>query len=157
MKRLVVTSLLALAVLAGSQQKASAWCKFNCNLGLNICFESSGWWCSWAAGCCPAPCCGPSCCPALPNCPYGALAASPYAYGGMPGYDGGMAYGGAVPGHAAAPPAAPPAQAPQATGGKPAGVYPVSYYPQYNAGYTGGYGYTSGYGYGSAPSYWYGR
>ncbi len=41
MKRFLVACTLALALMANAQQKASAWSKFNFNVGLNISREAS--------------------------------------------------------------------------------------------------------------------
>src|SRR5437763_12164224 len=58
MKRLTIAGLLALGVVGLAQQQASAWCKFNCSAGFNICFESTGHNCTF--NCChtsnPPPC-----------------------------------------------------------------------------------------------------
>jgi hypothetical protein len=42
MKRMIAMALLTLAVAAGSQQRASAWSKFNFGVGMNLCCESGG-------------------------------------------------------------------------------------------------------------------
>jgi hypothetical protein len=131
MKRIVFAGLVALALTAVSQQKASAW----------------GWQLtgSWSIGA-NWQCWG--------NCPQGgvpAWAASSYGYP-APAY---AYYGGATapaPVYATAPqaqPAAPAAPLPQgpAVAVQPS-VQPIGYY------YYGGYG---NYGYYQAPSYWYGR
>jgi hypothetical protein len=143
MKRMMMAGLLALAVLAGAQQKASANFCFNFSLGANCSFEWSGFCCGF--WCCPNPCssCGPPCC-YCPPVPYGGCPAP--SYGGYlppagPACDPAVAYGyGAAPGYA---PQAAPSTAPQPAGYGQNGTYQVGYYPQ------GGYG--------AAPSYWYGR
>jgi hypothetical protein len=153
MKRLAIAGVLALALVASSQQRASAWCKFSCSLGFNISYESSGF--SYS-----------SCCNLYSNpCPYGGPGFS--GFGGFPAY--GYNAVGAYPVYAAAPAAAPatsptftapkptPASGAPATGASSyAGTQPVNYSYYGQAGY--------GYGYGSyspapfqAPSYWYDR
>ncbi len=153
MKRLAIAGVLALALVACSQQRASAWCKFNFSVGLNLSFESSGF-------------CFSSCCNFYsPPCPYGGA-----GFSGFGGFDGGYpAYG--YDGLAASPsyaPAAAPAStftAPKPTpaSGAPAsgatsyaGYQPVSYSYYGQGGYNYGYG---GYGPGAyqTPSYWYDR
>jgi hypothetical protein len=42
MKRMVVATLLAVGLTAASQDRASAWCKFNFGAGVNMCYENGG-------------------------------------------------------------------------------------------------------------------
>ena len=148
MKRLAIAGVLALGILACSQQRASAWSKFCFNVGLNISYESSGF-------------CFSSCCNFYsPPCPYGGPGFS--GFGGYPayGHDTYAAYPSYAPAAPSAPFTAPkpnPASGSAAPGATSyAGTQPVnySYYGQggYNYGY-GGYSPTAF----QAPSYWYDR
>ena len=140
MRKLVPALLLALAVVALTQQRASAFC-----------FSWTGGFTVWGH-------CNTSCeCPCPPSCPY---------YGDpCPAY--GPCYGGdAAPPYAAAPVGAPSAVSPQAPAARinsqPARFQPVGYYPNQAYGNyqapPNGYGSSDwGYGSGQAPSYWYGR
>jgi hypothetical protein len=47
MKKLLATSLLALTVLAGTEQSASAWCHFKFGIGLNMEFSSGNNCTAW--------------------------------------------------------------------------------------------------------------
>jgi hypothetical protein len=47
MKKLLAASVLALALVAGSQQPASAWCNFKFGVGLNMEFSSGNNNCFW--------------------------------------------------------------------------------------------------------------
>jgi hypothetical protein len=119
MKKLVVASVLALALVSGSQQTASAWSHYKFNIGMNI---------DWSTG---------------NNCWFWGL----FRNGQIPdGYGGGplgdyyaapqMHYG--QPGFSA--PAPTPMQrqsAPAAPSSMLAGYYPASYY--YQASYPGSY------------------
>jgi hypothetical protein len=146
MKRLAIAGVLALGLMACSQQRASAWTKFNFSAGFNISYESSGF-------------CFSSCCNWYsPPCPYGGPGFS--GFGGFPdyGHDGLAAY---APEAATAPASTFTAPKPTPASGSPApkatsysGTQPVSYsyYGQGSYGY-GGYGP----GYYQAPSYWYDR
>jgi hypothetical protein len=153
MKRLMVAGLLALAALVGSQQKASAWIKWNFNAGINASGEGGGNSLLW-----------------------GLYQSSPYPGCGVPGYNLGpspfnntnccqavpapaLAYPApcAAPGYpAAVAPVAPAPAVPHpvvAPVGQTA-VHPVSYsapgyYPYYQP--------YSGYYPAQVPSYWYGR
>ena len=150
MKRLAIAGVLALWLLACSQQRASAWSKFNFNIGMNICWERSGG--------CWSFCCSHS----SPPCPSYAPGFS--GWGGFPAYDGhdGLA---AYPAYApaattapsstfTAPKPTPASSTPSSGASSYYGTQPVSYsyYGQ------GGYGY-GGYGPApyQAPSYWYDR
>jgi hypothetical protein len=149
MKRLAIAGVLALGLLACSQQRASAWCKFCWTHSGCISWESSGHCWSFSFNC------------YSPPCPSGGYGFS--GFGGYPAYDGhdGLAaYPGAAPA-ATAPsstftaPKPTPATGTPSSGGSPYyGTQPVSYsyYGQ------GAYGY-GGYGPGTfqAPSYWYDR
>src|ERR1700733_9668356 len=42
MKKMLVASVVAVALMAGLQQQASAWCKFNFGVGLNCSYEGGG-------------------------------------------------------------------------------------------------------------------
>ena len=130
MKRLAIAGVLALGLVASSQQRASAWCKLNISAGFNISYESSGHTfsscCNWASN----------------PCPYGGC-----GFSGFPGY--GYNLVGAYPVSAAAPAAAAPAQtftapkptpasgAPAQSASSYAGTQPVnySYYGQACYGY----------------------
>jgi hypothetical protein len=144
MKRLITAAVLALAVAAGSNQQASAWCKFNMSCGFNICFESTGRCCTFN---------------------FNSHSNPPPCFGG--GYDPGFAAPGAPlaydPGYAYPAPAtpAPPASTPKTS--STATFQQAAYYPQAASGAASnyasayGYGYGAGYGYGyGAPAYWYG-
>ncbi len=129
MKRMFVAGALALALTAAGRQEASAWCRFNFGVGLNISYESSGHTFSscWNCTSNPAPPCW------SPYC------ASPFAgYPAYPGYAYGS-YGAAAPYAQTAPAATAPAYRPAAAA--PAQTQQVGYYF---------------YGQGYAPSYWYG-
>jgi hypothetical protein len=144
MKRLAIAGVLALGLVACSQQRASAWTKFSISAGFNISYESSGF-------------CFSSCCNWNSNpCPYGGC-----GFSGFPAYGGYDALAAYAPAAAAPAPAsnftAPrptPSAAPSPSASSYLGTQPVSYsyYGQ------GGYGY-GGYspGYYQAPSYWYDR
>jgi hypothetical protein len=139
MKSFVPACLAALAVAAGSQQAASAFC-FTWTGGFSA-WGNSSWSCG-PCGCppCPAPC---------------------VYYGDPPGYCAGVP-GYPPPPYAAAPaPAAYPPPA-TATARPPVPYQPVGYSP--NPGYSAatpsyGSGAATDWGYsaGQAPSYWYGR
>lgn len=47
MKRMFVAGMLALALAATAQQEASAWCRFNMSVGLNVSYESTGSAINW--------------------------------------------------------------------------------------------------------------
>jgi hypothetical protein len=93
MRKMMVAGLLALALTATGQQKASAWCKFSWTCGFNMTYESTGTCWNWCLSCKPNP--PPPCC-----------------YGGYSFYSGGYGYPGYGYGYAAAPAA--PAAAPTA-------------------------------------------
>jgi hypothetical protein len=152
MKRLAIAGVLALGLLACSQQRASAWCKLNISAGFNISYESSGFCFSSCFNC------------YSPPCPYGGAGFSGFG-GGYPayGYDGLAAYPAYAPAATAAPastftaPKPTPASGAAAPGATSyAGTQPVNYSYYGQGGYNYGYG-----GYGpaafQAPSYWYDR
>ena len=153
MKRLAIAGVLALGLLACSQQRASAWCKFNFSAGFNISYESSGF-------------CFSSCCNFYsPPCPYGGAGFSGYGGfdGGYPadGHDGLAAYPSSAPAAATAPSSTFTPPKPTPTSGAPApGATSSAGYQPVNYSYYG----QGGYGYGGhspapyqAPSYWYDR
>ena len=143
MKRMIVAGLLALAALVGTQQKASAWCRWNFNAGINWNYEGGGNSLLWGLyQSSPAPGCG------VPGC---VLQGAPFnntnCCQAMPGPA--LAY----PGYSVAPvapaPAAPhPTSAPAAqTAVHPASYSTTGYYPYDQPNYYSG----------QVPSYWYGR
>jgi hypothetical protein len=145
MKRLMMAGVLALALVAASQQTASAGCCFSMGGSFHINYTGSGccFSCNFNS---MAPCCGPGGFGGGYGGGYGGgFAGSPPVFGGY-GYDG----------YAYAPPAAHPApQAPAPAAQSTA--QQVGYYPQTGYGYGYGTGYGYGYGYGQAPGYWYGN
>jgi hypothetical protein len=144
MKRLLVAAVLAAALTAGSAQKASAWCKFNFGVGLNIGLETGGakrsW--VWAKETAVCPQCAPGCYPGGP--------------GPGPGFGAGFGAANPAPAPAAAA-AAPKAQAESGAraisytytsgGYADPSAYAAYYYNYYYgypysfAGYYGYYGY----------------
>ena len=150
MKRFAIAGVLALGLLACSQQRASAWCKFSFGIGFNLCYESSGSCWSFCCSRYSPPC--PSCAPGF----------SGFGGGGFPAHDG---YDGVAAYPASAPATAPSSTftAPQPTPGTGTPGYGASpYYGTQPVSYSsyaqGGYGY-GGYAPGAfqAPSYWYDR
>jgi hypothetical protein len=167
MKKMGMACVLALAVTALCQQRASAWGDFKLSVGATLSWTGGGnsfGWGLWQGGPWPGVSCDPNC-----------------ATGRRCGF-GGCQYGYTIPGNWTAPAPA-PAPAPQAGGSKettalynyinayqtvgynmPA-YQPADYsaqgYQPYSYGY--GYGY-AGYpsanyyypGYYNVPSYWYG-
>jgi hypothetical protein len=80
MKKMIVAAMLALAVTAAGQQKASAWSKFTFGVGLNISYESTGSCFQWGGLTClpnPSPYCG-GYCPSYPGYPVPAPAFAPH-------------------------------------------------------------------------------
>ena len=151
MKRMIVAAVLALAALAGSQQRASAWVKWNFTAGINWCYEGGGNSILWGAyQSSPYPGCGvPGC--VLNGQPFGSNFCCPGGVCAAPGYPAG---GYPAPAYAAAPNAAAPVQVqPKATPAATS-VNPVSYYAPASYGTT--YPYNNYYS-GQVPSYWYGR
>jgi hypothetical protein len=138
MKRVFVAGVVALALLAVTRQQASAWCKFNFGVGMNISYEAGGNTKSflfYQRTSSPFPDGGP------------------WAHGGyaVPAYAYGYAY--PAPAAPAAAPAAPAAPAPQVLPAPvpvSSGVQQTGYY-----GYGYGYGYDYGYGY-ATPAYYSG-
>jgi hypothetical protein len=166
MKKMGMAVVLALAVTALCQQRASAWGDFKLSIGATMSWTGGGnsfGWGLWQGGPWPGVSCDPNC-----------------ATGGKCGFGGcGIPnYGYTVPGNWTA-----PAPTPQAAPGgskettalynynsayqtvgyntqayQTAGYYSQGYQPYYY-GYGYGYGYPSaGYysGYYNVPSYWYG-
>jgi hypothetical protein len=116
MKRLLLASLLALPLMAATQQKASAGCHFSCGGCCHFSFSCGGS-CNFSCGC--NPCCG--------GCDGGYGYGFPGYYGGYPGCWDGYSMGGyGVAGDNAlqAPAAAPSA----ATVSPNWGFQPVGYY-----------------------------
>jgi hypothetical protein len=140
MKRLMMAGVLALAMIAASQQTASAWCCFSMGGSFHINYQGGGCCFNCSYNSTAPPCCGSG----FGGFGYGGFAGYPPVFGGY-GYDG-YAYAPAAP-HAA--PQAPAAPTQTTT------AQQVGYYPQSGYGY--GYGNGYGYGYGQAPSYWYGN
>ncbi len=136
MKRMLMAAALALAAAGLTEQKASAWCRFNLGGGVNLSYESSGGSFSFLGF-------------QRTSAPYqGAEAAYPAPACSAPGYPA-----AGYPAAPAAPaPAAPAVPAPTpATGStQQAGYYPQGgyAYPAYNPNQA-----SPGY----APSYWYGN
>jgi hypothetical protein len=156
-KKLVVASVLAMGLIANSNQEAHAWTKFSFDVGLSIKYEAAGnnlLWGLWQNGPYPG-CCGPDCC--APTCgslngfgaPYLPYAPSFPVYGG---------YYASAPGSNASTATVPAYQPAPA----PSGPVQATYYPN-QGGYAPAYGYynypvsNGGYGYGQVPSYWYGK
>jgi hypothetical protein len=155
MKKLLVTAVLALAVTAASQGKASAWSEFHMSLGFNISYRGGGNCFLWGlyqtspypgcpGGYCAWPGCGHGYGYPMFHAYYGAQGYDPYGHaagweGPRPGAGAGGGTGGGAGG----------------SGGK-GGNEEQSYYP-YNAGYqpVGHYYYPTYYQ--QVPSYWYGR
>ncbi len=140
MKKLVVGSVLALAVTLASQQTASAWHEFRFAVGFDICYRGGGnysWW-NISHGHYSAP---------YPDCCYGGGSFVPGGFmGGYPGFDG-HAYADNGSGWQAPTPSAAPSA--------PAAAAPQAYSPYFNSGYQPvGYSYPD---YSQAPAYWYGR
>jgi hypothetical protein len=136
MKRFLIVCAAALAVLAASEQKASANFKINFSAGLNFSCEFGGCYgFCFGCGCAPSGC-GVSC---YPGYGYGAAYQGGYCYAPQA-----QAWGGDGSAYAVAPQYAPqtaPAQkaAPVST----PTAQQIGYYP--SAGYY------------QAPSYWYGN
>src|SRR5262245_27235222 len=134
MKRLMLAGVLALAMIAASQQTASAWCCFSMGGSFHINYQGGGCCFSCSYNSTAPPCCAPG---GFGGFGYGGFAGYPPAFGGY-GYDG-HAYAHAAPQAAPQAPAAAAASTAQQVG----------YWPQ--AGYGYGYGTGYGYGYGQAP------
>jgi hypothetical protein len=134
MKRTIVAMALAVGVVAASQQQASAWCKFNFGVGLNLGWECGGKCKTWTynrvdenhAGWCASSSAGP---------------VNPQFHGPAC----------AAPATNYAPAPAPAPETKQAA----APVQAVSYTAaDYNYNYN--YGYNYNYDYAAAGYYWYG-
>jgi hypothetical protein len=178
MKKLLGIGALALALVAVSAPKASAWTNFHFGIGLDISYQAGNncfLWGLWRNG--PAgnetplgPCFG--CCPGYPGCfGYGAAFAGP-VYGGPiyadPAYAGAPAGMNGQNSNWVAPPPNP--QPPtnkdkKKNSNEPtATTVPASYYQPVGSYPTAPYSYGAytqpgyyGNGYFQAPSYWYGR
>ena len=116
MKKLLASSVLALTLLAGSQQSASAWCCFRFGIGFNADFSCGG------------NCCGGNC------CLWGLWCNGP-AHGDYFGnhpvagwYAPSLAAGYPSAGYPAAPMAGYPAPYYQAQGYYPYAGYPANYH-----------------------------
>jgi hypothetical protein len=167
MKKIVALSVMALAVLALSGQKASAWSNIKFGVGLNLSYTGGGnnfLWGAYKSQQPPAQ--GYGAVP--PPVPGGIPPAMPGAFG--PGFGGyGPGFGGGFDGGYGAQGAAgynlgqEAAAAPAAQGSTPPSkVEPVNYQtPSYNPNpyLQAGYGLPVGYqsNQAPAPSYWYGR
>jgi hypothetical protein len=167
MKKMGMAFVLALAVTALCQQRASAWGDFKLSAGFTLSWTGGGnsfGWGLWQGGPWPGVSCDPNC-----------------ATGRGCGF-GGCNYGYTMPGNWTAPAPTPAPAAPAAPGGSKettafynyynTAYQPVGYYNQgyqqagyYTQGYQPYYGYantgyqTAGYnypGYYNVPSYWYG-
>jgi hypothetical protein len=145
MKKILAVVVLAALIAGGTNQKASAWCKFNFSCGCNLTFEKGdppGSTCSlaWTKTCNGQPGCGM----ALP---------SEHISGGYPQV---IQPAPATPAQPAFPPAPKPAE--NREGNQPASYWNYGYNTNYASPSTGYTMYPqTGYGYGGAPSYWYGR
>ena len=119
MKKLLAASVLALALVAGSQQQASAWSHFKFGVGLNVdwsCGDNNLLWGVYRCG--PAPQnCGPLGGYYAPPAP----TPQPFYFGQQP--------------NNSAPPAPAPAQYQGAPAGHQVASYPQSYYYPGNAYY----------------------
>jgi hypothetical protein len=133
MKKMLVGSVLALAVTLVSQQNASAWHEFRFGVGFDICYRGGGNCWSFSLSHYNAP--YPDCCPNG-----GGLFVPAASFVGA-GYGHAYADNGSN-WQAPAPAQTAPASLPQA------------YSPYYNSGYQP-VGYYPGYA--QAPGYWYGR
>jgi hypothetical protein len=134
MKRFALAGLLALSLMALSQQRASAGHNCSFSFGFNIWFncQSSGCWNPCHGGCEPWPACIAQSLAAASLCQSDGYAAYAGDYGAYSSYA------------AQVPPQAAPASIQPAAYATPT-YQPVGYYaPQ-------------GYGAFQAPSYWYGR
>jgi hypothetical protein len=160
MKKYVLASVCALALLGLAQQRASAWCNFNFSAGINLGFQSGGWERSgngcglFNRGQQQQPCCvdgggwGGG---------YGATAPQyyPLVDAGTAGFHPAMVGATPAPANAPAGAAFPPAPLPN-EGTGPKSLLPGTE-PQAPAGYQPvGYSY-EGYNYPSPPIYWNGR
>jgi hypothetical protein len=135
MKRFLLASLLALVLLAGSHQTASAWSKWNVMVGVNVSYEGGGNSFLWGLA---------------RSAPY----PGGYGWGGGDHYAGDYGYHGYPASYQTQPqqwqaPAPAPAPAPQQN---PPATTPGTQQTTQAVGYYY-YGYTNY----QAPSYWYGR
>ncbi len=157
MKKLIVTSAFAVALLAMAQGKAQAWNEFKFSAGFDIQYRGGGNRFLW--GLCessPFPACGPD---AAMCGPFGCPPCGPAGcYPGMvPGVPCNLPGAGAAP---AKPADAKPGVKPASASFQPVGYSnPAGYaYPSYNSsyGYPGAYGNAAWQNY-QVPSYWYGN
>jgi hypothetical protein len=157
MKKLILTSVAALAAVVATERPAAAWTKVDFGIGFNLCVESTGRTRCFTYTSCSNPppcgyCCGGGCGPA----PFDALA----AYGAVPpaGYPAPAAVAPAPAGGYVAPAPTPaPANQSGTRGAQQAGYFTLTGYGNAN-GYGYGYGYAGTYGGNfQAPSYWYGN
>ena len=142
MKKFVMLSALAAALLLAAEQQASAWSKvnFSCGLNLNwVCSGNSFLWGAYRSS-------------PLPGNPELAPQFNGGCFNGNNGYGGFNGY----PGDCYAYSADQGAPAPTAVAGQPANIKAVDYQSMGYYG-TGGYYPTADYNYYQAPSYWYGR
>lgn len=139
MKKLVVASVLALAVCMASQQTASAWHDIKFSAGITFSATGGGNNFLWGFA-------------------KGATYPGADAPPGFLGHGGYGDYSGAAAAPAwQAPAPAPEHKAPAVPAGGGSGVQP-SYFPSYSTGYQPvGYYYYPGYYPSQVPAYWYGR
>ena len=147
MKKLLVTCVLALALMMADRQSASAWSEFKFSAGVNMGWVGGGnrlFWGMYRSAPYPG---GQDLGPFFPGI---AGAANNGQYYGWPpgGGQGGYYPQGAYPPAAYAPPAPAPV---------PAGPMPQSSNWSYNSGYQLASYYAPAYAPTQVPSYWYGR
>jgi hypothetical protein len=139
MKKFLLAGLVAVSLVALSQQYAAAWCKFGMGASFNVTYQSAGKHLSWSSEQAPAPpCCDPG---------HG-------QYGYMP--PGFTDPTGPMSSYVPPPPAqgqVPPPHAQANPSQWNYGAYQTVGYTYPDANY--GYGYYPYYS--QAPSYWYGR
>jgi hypothetical protein len=135
MKKYVLASACALALVGLAQQRASAWCNFNFSAGINLGFQSGGWERNGGgmvnAGGCQPGCWGDGGCGALAPQYYPLVSAGPQSA---------TASAAPVPTapHAVAAPALTEGNTPKRPRGTepaPAGTQPAAYYYRDASGY----------------------
>ena len=169
MRRFLIACVVALAVMAVQEQKASAWCNFNFSAGVNLSWQAGDNCYLWGlcksgpypgtqaqvGNCSPfAGLCGNGCCNGNGN---GGGWGNGYGYGGGSQYFGGYPVTGDTSVLPAPTQSTTPAPAPTPNpGAKPQQTTQQIGYYSYPAA---GYAYTGYYGnsYYQAPSYWYGN